>query len=390
MSQIEIDSTYRLDQTDERLTLRSMELDEDTGFLRITGVVAADGTLEYPELGFVERVDAEALADPEGLASLKGAPLVRLHPDENGGRVDVTNVSWLNVGTVISARYDAGTGEQLFEAVVTDASTIEEILEAKDDPTKPGALTDVSPGYQVLEKRGDMQVKRKHNHLALVPRGRGERARIYLDAAPNTELPSTENQMENETDEVQTDAAAEMQRMREDMDKMREQMDEMHSRMKPREDEDEDEDPEGSEDREDEGVCPSCGARADAAPAPTVEEIEAMVDERLRVKEAAAKAGIEYRADASTLDNMRAVVQAQLGDAYRADSGEERTRGMFDVVLKALNESKDTEKAEEDRFDSYGLFVPSGKGSEPRTEQDYYDSAVAAVAAARNGQKQED
>lgn len=359
-------SLYRLDYQDASLELRSMTIDPSTGFAKITGVVATPGVLEYPELGFNERVSAETLSDPESIESLRGAPLVRLHPDveTEGGRVHIENVRWLAAGTVISVRWDPATEELLFEAVVTDADTVAALIEAKETNGAPNTLADCSPGYDVLEKRGDEQIKRKYNHLALVPYGRGSDARIYLDAAPT---PEPTEEVDVTPEEIRAMLAEMMTEMREDM---RTQLDgymaEMRKDMVPPE-----EPPTADEMQAEE-------ARMDAL-------VTARAEQRRVVADVATKAGVEWNKDASVYANMRAVLETKIPKAYRADATDEAVVGMFEVYAASL-ESDAAPATRNDGFDGYHAFAFQ-PGAEQRNDAapdvDPIQETLNELAAAR-------
>lgn len=368
---------YRLDVADRPLTLRSMTVDEDTGFARITGVVAAPGELDYPELGFTEKVGARALADAEANDTLRGAPVVVLHPTENGGRVDVSNVSWLRVGTVLDVRWDPETQELLYEAQIEDADTIAQIVEARKTQGAPDTLADCSPGYDVLVKDGDEQVKRKYNHLALVPYGRGDRARIYLDAKPHEER----EDMKPEEMKAMLDALRED--MREDMkgmiDGMREDM-----YAKAREDMAE----EHRKDMEEKEKAQADNAHYDMDEEEKERRMDALVtaraEQRRVVAEVAERVGVEFRADANVFANMSSILEAKVPAAFRADMSRDEISAAF-AAYSATVPTEPAPSAEQGRFDGFGAFAPtpaSAQRADGKGETLDIDSVIAEMTAA--------
>ncbi|TXH44874.1 MAG: DUF2213 domain-containing protein [Desulfurellales bacterium] len=191
------------------------------GTWRVEGVVAVEGVRAYPWGG--ELVRADALKDPEFLASLAGLILTDEHPEElvSGGtarRVDTGE-------RVLSARWDDGA-----KAVIA-------VFEVKDK----GGAAGLSIGLHPVEvKAGEgthdgaryvaEQVRLRANHVARTPRPRVTNAGLRLDAAP---AQAGERAMEGEMIEVEIggvkyklpkDAAEALLKERADMaDKMKQE-----------------------------------------------------------------------------------------------------------------------------------------------------------------------
>jgi len=350
--------TYRLDQNDRRLVLRSMTIDPDTGFARITGVVAAPGELEYPEIGMTETVGVRALSDPAANDTLRGAPVVRLHPGENDGRVDVSNVSWLRVGTVLDVRWVPEAEELLFEAQLEDPATIAEVQLAKATGAAPDTLADCSPGYDVIEKSGDEQVRRKYNHLALVPYGRGERARIHLDAQP-TDPPK-------EADVTPEEMKAMLAEQREDMQKMITDAFEAKAQADAAE-------KQAAIDAEGMPLELTEIEKADEA-----KRMDALVTKRAEqrriVAAVASKAGVEWKTDANVFANMRNVLEKKAPKSYRADASDEMVAGMFHLYSETLAETATKPAKSSLNFDGFGVFdLPVEPKGEPTNRNDSAD-----------------
>lgn len=148
------------------------------GGIRVKGVLASSGWLEYDMGGRIERqfVPTETLFDEAHLQALKGMPLTLFHPE--GGVNPITYKS-LTVGSVVSVSPNPQKQQLEGEIAINDFSAIESVISGK--------ITDLSCGYSVEKeqiKDGEYkQIKRIPNHLSLVPEGRDKKAGLNLDGA---------------------------------------------------------------------------------------------------------------------------------------------------------------------------------------------------------------
>lgn len=149
-----------------RMDESTIEVDPDTGWLTMDGTAALVGVMDYDTQR--EYVPPETLAD---LESLLAAPLTVGHPAKN---LDIQSTRKYQVGSVISARFDAG--KLRVRIRVTDASAIAAIQSGTRE-LSPGYIAelDTTPGSWSGKKYDAIQVKRRYNHLALVDRARGGR-----------------------------------------------------------------------------------------------------------------------------------------------------------------------------------------------------------------------
>lgn len=147
---------------------------DDNGYLRIDGIAAHVGILEYMEEdGRVirELVPEETLFDPKSLASLAGAPVTLQHPPE---MVTPSNYSLYSQGSVYDAPRRDGDNLDVSMSVIGN-----EALHA----VEYDGVSELSPGYSVDldETPGEwngqpydrVQRNRFYNHLAIVDAARG-------------------------------------------------------------------------------------------------------------------------------------------------------------------------------------------------------------------------
>jgi uncharacterized protein len=163
------------------------------GGLRIRARVSKAGVYDYNRSGRVLREyrPAEELKRPEAMASLKGSPIVVLHPRENGGAVDTENFKRLTVGHFEDPEWNEDAQAVDGWVVINDAETVSKI--------DSGELVEISCGYdnkRELEpgtspdgKPYDLvQTDYVYNHIALGPPGwgrQGEEVALTLDSNDN-------------------------------------------------------------------------------------------------------------------------------------------------------------------------------------------------------------
>lgn len=164
------------------------------GGLRVPARVSKAGVFRYQRGKRVLREyrPARELKRPETLASLKGAPVVILHPAVNGGAVDTSNARQLTVGHFEDPFFNDATQAIEGYVVTNDAETIAKI--------ERGELADISgaydngrdfnPGFSPEREPYDLvQTDYIFNHVALGPPGWGRQGQdvglLTLDADDN-------------------------------------------------------------------------------------------------------------------------------------------------------------------------------------------------------------
>lgn len=161
----------------------NIETEKETGFLYCkNSILGHVGVQQYhgKEVGIedAEMIDvvreAEDVFDEDSLASMDGKPITLYHPEE---MVTSENFKKYAVGFIRNVHRDGDN--VLGDLVINDMDAIEKIIS--------GDLKDLSLGYQAkLVPTGDGRLKQKNiviNHLAIVPEGRAEFARI-VDGKP--------------------------------------------------------------------------------------------------------------------------------------------------------------------------------------------------------------
>ncbi len=142
----------------DRATLRSARVLDDGSVVRDAILARADAVLVYP--WGTEVATEEALSDPEYLSGLRGLTVTARHPASE--RVDQGRTDHVDVGTVLSARYDADDRAVVLELVIKDTEANNAIEEGQ---------TGVSEGYTVPRMDATVtparQLKRVPNHVAL-------------------------------------------------------------------------------------------------------------------------------------------------------------------------------------------------------------------------------
>lgn len=159
---------YRIDKGG-RITSKM----DDNGFLRIDGVAAHVGILEYMDddgTTIREFVPEETLFDPASLASLAGAPVTLQHPPE---MVTPINYSRYSQGSVNGSplRNDDNLGVSM-SVIGNDAL---HAVESGVNELSPGYSVDLdeTPGEWNGQPYDRIQRNRRYNHLAIVDEARG-------------------------------------------------------------------------------------------------------------------------------------------------------------------------------------------------------------------------
>jgi hypothetical protein len=156
----------------------NMETEKETGFLYCkNSILGHVGVQQYngvevgmDEYGVVDVVrEAEDVFDEDSLASMDGKPITLYHPDE---MVTSENFKKYAVGFIKNVHRE--NNYIIGDLVINDMEAIEKVVS--------GEIKDLSLGYQAkLVPTGDGRLKQKNiviNHLAIVPEGRAEFARI--------------------------------------------------------------------------------------------------------------------------------------------------------------------------------------------------------------------
>ena len=162
---------------------------DDNGYLRIDGIAAHVGILEYMEAdGSIVRelVTEETLFNTDSIASLIGSPVTLDHPPE---LVSPANYSKYSVGSVNNARRDGDNLVVSLSVIGKDALTA---IESGIEELSPGYSVDLdeTPGEWNGQKYDRAQLNRRYNHQSIVDSARGGRiCSLRFDGAtvPNNE-----------------------------------------------------------------------------------------------------------------------------------------------------------------------------------------------------------
>jgi len=166
------------------------------GGLRVPARVSKAGVFRYKrgERILREYRPASELKKPEALGSLKGAPVVVLHPDlqRHGGAVDTNNARELQVGHFEDPVWNEDTQAIEGWVVTNDAETIRRIDsgELADISSAYDNGRDFTPGFTPAREPYDLvQTNYVFNHVALGPPGWGRQGQdvglLTLDANDN-------------------------------------------------------------------------------------------------------------------------------------------------------------------------------------------------------------
>lgn len=215
----------------------NMETEKETGFLYCrNSILGHVGVQQYNgyEVGIGDQDIVDVIREPEdvfdedSLASMDGKPITLLHPDE---MVTSENFKKYAVGFIKNVHRE---GDLIIgDLVINDMEAIEKVID--------GEIKDLSLGYQAkLVPTGDGRLKQKDiiiNHLAIVPEGRAQYARIVDE---NTVLEKGENTdmglFSKKDDKVELQDAVENQEEKEEL-----QDEEVETETQEVEDADEDE-----------------------------------------------------------------------------------------------------------------------------------------------------
>ena len=160
---------YRVDA--RRYELRAPVKDA-SGFLRLEGVAAVEGVLEYRRQDGTTRrelVTNDTLRRMES-DDLVGKPVTLRHP--GAGRVTPRTAQALSAGTVVGSRVEGGA--RLVDMSITRADAIDAIEAGDFSELSPGYIVelDETPGIHEEHGRYDaVQTSRQYNHLALCEPG---------------------------------------------------------------------------------------------------------------------------------------------------------------------------------------------------------------------------
>lgn len=159
---------YRIDKGG-RITSKM----DDNGFLRIDGVAAHVGILEYmDDDGSIIRefVPEETLFEPASLASLAGAPVTLQHPPE---MVSPSNYSKYSQGSVNGS--PSRTDDNLDVSMSVIGNDALHAVESGVNELSPGYSVDIdeTPGEWNGQPYDRVQRNRRYNHLAIVDDARG-------------------------------------------------------------------------------------------------------------------------------------------------------------------------------------------------------------------------
>lgn len=159
---------YRIDKGG-RITSKM----DDNGYLRIDGIAAHVGILEYmDEDGSIIRefVPEETLFEPASLASLSGAPVTLQHPPE---MVSPANYAKYSQGSVNGS--PSADGENLMVPMSVIGNDALHAIESGVNELSPGYSVDLdeTPGEWKGQQYDRVQRNRRYNHLAIVDEARG-------------------------------------------------------------------------------------------------------------------------------------------------------------------------------------------------------------------------
>ena len=334
---------YRLDTgegvVEYRVDARRYELrkpvKDGSGFLRIEGVAAVEGVLEYRrEDGTTRRelVTDDTLRRMDS-DDLVGKPVTLRHPST--GRVTPSTAQALSAGAVLGSRVEQGA--RLVDMSITRADAIAAIESGDFSELSPGYVVqlDETPGVHAEHGRYDaVQTVRQYNHLALCESGtaRGGAA-CMIRTDQETDMREALMRLlrsggmdiaDDATDEALTESA---NKMADKMDKMAKESEDSEEKEK------EDISYKDDEEKERADQLAKLQARLDAMPTPEQQEAERKVW-YLRRKRLDSLAQ-SYRIDSDSLDNDALTIkicQAQYGDRCKADQPAAYYDGLVDVI----------------------------------------------------------
>jgi hypothetical protein len=344
------------------------------GFLKGRAVITSTGIFEYLNAdGSVRRELRlpEEVFSKDFLESVKLIPITMLHPASS--KVDATNVKDLQIGMVGSNPSDPadGTSDNYYlsvDMVITDADAIKKI-EGGTRALSVGYSCDLEPAEPDARWCGQaydfIQRNLRAQHLSVVPAGRqGDQAMIKLDAAGNAVIDNEEFSKEEtvmaepidvnvkvDASEVQNLIKAEKDRA----DGLQVSLDNLtteKARIEAERDTHKD--------------------RADKAEAKIKEledsrldekAIEAAVARRVRILDAASKAGVEVKTDMAESDIQKAVVMKVFPKANFDGKDQVYLDARFDGAIEQLAESANAD-AEVRKLNADELDTKSDKKDE--------------------------
>jgi hypothetical protein len=171
--------------------LRAVKRPTD-GALLAEGIAAREGVLVYRKADGGERrelVTIDALNDT--VETIARAPLTLLHPEQ--GFVNADSAKDLVIGDVdgyAMVEKDAQGGFARVKVAVRRKDALDAIAAGTHELSPGYAVTlDETPGEHPVYGRYDArQISREVNHLALVPKGRGDRVVLRVDSADAVQI----------------------------------------------------------------------------------------------------------------------------------------------------------------------------------------------------------
>lgn len=308
----------------DRVAIKATRTDE--GFIRDTPVLTRTGVFLYKQKDGTVRRELrlpEHVFKADSLKTLHGIPVTNGHP----GKVTKDNAS-ANIGSVLSeGRQD---GENLVaDVVIHDTKTVD------------AGNKELSCGYEceLIEKQGTwngekydaIQTDIRHNHLAVVSKGRAGTARLNLDAADAVYI----NEKEVTMPKIRLDSGIEYEAA--------EEVIQSHAKLK--------------QDVSDAvAECDKEKARADKAEADLkkkeseIEQIkqDSQKQARKRVElEATAKLhGVEVKQDMKDVEIKSAVVMSLRQDTDLSGKSDDYVSAMFDLAIADAEKGKKAVKTQ--------------------------------------------
>jgi hypothetical protein len=206
------------------------------GGLRIPARASKAGVFKYQRGKRVLREyrPASELRKAAALASIKGAPVVVLHPKVNGGTVDTENFTELTVGHFEDPFFNEDSQAIEGFVVTNDAETIGRIErgELSDISSAYDNGRDFNPGFTPAGEPYDLtQTRYVFNHVALGPPGWGRQGQdvglLTLDAndnqvaalppSPSEEAMAVKTDDKNQTNKTKTSDADEVKKTDEEV-----------------------------------------------------------------------------------------------------------------------------------------------------------------------------
>ncbi len=174
----------------DSVTLKALNLDRD-GYLVTQARAARTGILTYIKDGkpFRELVPKDVLFGEESKSTAIGLPFTNRHPREKSVNADnaADLMRGFTQGPVTEEKGDDGEDYLGLGVKLMDKRTIKQVQDGVVELSFGyEAHLDMTPGTYKGQPYDATQVRRLHNHLALVPKARaGSNSRLRLDADNN-------------------------------------------------------------------------------------------------------------------------------------------------------------------------------------------------------------